>query len=60
MDTPTSSEPMEKRGVIEEGVTPPEDDTKSASTDTDLSDHVTRRLADAAEDSIDVNRKPTS
>lgn len=50
-------EPMEKKGVIEKGVTPPEDDTKTASTDGELAEHVTRRLADAAQDAIDVNRK---
>lgn len=49
---------MEKRGVIEEGITPPEneDHDKSASTDTDLADHTTRRLSDAVEDAVSGKR----
>ena len=39
---------MEKRGVIEPGRTPPENEEKQASTDT-LDNHVTKRAADAAE-----------
>lgn len=51
----------EKQGIIEPGRTPPEDseDTKSAS-EKDLEQHTTTRLADAAEDSIRVNRNSGS
>ena len=39
---------MEKKGVIEEGVTPPEkkDHVKEASIEQTLEDHTTKRLAD--------------
>jgi hypothetical protein len=49
---------MEKRGVIEEGRTPPEpdhlDENKTASTDKDdrLEDGLLRRLADTVEDGL--------
>ena len=38
---------MEKTGMIEQGVTPPEDETKCASED-QLEEHVCKRLADQA------------
>lgn len=48
---------FEKRGVVENGRTVPEDSSKSASADVEsLDDHVTNRLSDAAKDSIDANR----
>lgn len=51
------SEDFEKRGVIEQGRTPPEDDSENKkASEKDLEDHVSRRLADAASDSINVNR----
>lgn len=51
---------LEKRGVIEQGRTPPEEkpedeDTKAASVD-QLADHATTRLGKAAKDSIGDNR----
>lgn len=54
---------MEKRGVIEEGITPPEqeqslccDHGKEKQAAQNLEEHVTKRAAAAAEDSIAANR----
>jgi hypothetical protein len=47
---------MEKRGVIQKGVTPPEPQEKQAS-EPDLEAHPAKRLADEVEDSVHVNQK---
>lgn len=44
----------EKRGVVEQGRTPPEDKEKAASSE-QLEDHPTKRAADEAADSIRGN-----
>lgn len=42
---------MEKRGIIESGRTPPEDDDQKKASGESLEDHVTKRAADQAKDS---------
>ena len=43
---------MEKRGVIEPGRTPPEDDNEKAASAEQLEQHATKRAADAVKESI--------
>lgn len=43
---------MEKRGVIQPGLTPPERPATGVKQAADLADHTTRRLADHAADKI--------
>lgn len=47
---------MEKRGIIEAGRTPPETDDKQAS-DSDLEDHITKRAADAVQETCREQKK---
>jgi len=42
---------MEKRGVIEPGRTPPEDDNQKQASVEQLEDHLTKRAADTAKES---------
>jgi len=53
---------MEKQGVIKEGLTPAEDlepnqSGQKAASDNQLEEHITKRLGDAVEQKIEMQKK---
>lgn len=50
---------MDKYGEIKEGLTPPESEESKTASEHDLSEHLTKRAADAAKAKLSSQERPT-